>query len=83
MAKSYTTEILKDLEKRGLAMAGVIAINPKTGNLQVITYDQDGLVQSITDEYPVISLAGKPKVGIRAFYPLGEITTRDPIEEEK
>ena len=77
MTNTGTKRILEDLKLRGLELGGVIAVDSKTGKLVVITYDNLGLVTSISDGDKAIALYGKADVGTRA---MREITTLSAVE---
>ena len=65
--KTAIQRILKDLELRGVTLAGVIAVDNTTKTLKVITYDSLGLVTDITQGDNAITLYGKADAGTRAM----------------
>jgi len=65
--KTPTERIIEDLELRGVTLAGVIAVDNETKELKVITYDNLGLVASISQGDNAIALYGKATAETRAM----------------
>ena len=81
--KEAMDRILKDLELRGITLAGVIGVDSKNGQLRVITYDSLGLVDSITQGDNAITLYGKASANTGAMRELFTLSNaRTPVTKE-
>lgn len=66
-------EIIEDLGKRGLKVVAFVC-ECRNGQLQVLNYDNEGLVSFISEPVNVISI--NEKLGGRMVRPIAEISRR-------
>jgi len=77
--EEYLDKIRDDLVQRQLFIGGVIACDAITGKLRFITYDEKGLVDSISSPENTISLYSKENAETRAMH---EITTLTGVKNK-
>ncbi len=75
--------ILEDLEFRGLTLGGVIGADNASGTLQVIMYDGNGTVTTVSKKVEHIQLFGKVDPEYRAMYEMFTVSgVKFPKEDD-
>lgn len=69
-------KILEDIRARGARVAAFIVSDDKTGALRLVTYDDNGCVDFLSDQFPEVGLYGFRDPDSRAMTPIGNIRSK-------